>query len=81
MGTDPVFTVVQATGHGAVTTSTGGSKFGVRGAAEVPRPGAALPPRRSGVHYPSRGYKPPLGTALIVKKPVQNARPQICSFA
>ena len=58
-----VFETAQAVGHVPVTTSTGDRNwYGVRGAAEVPRPGAALPPRRSGLHFPSRGRKPPPST-------------------
>ena len=59
-----VFGAAQAVGHVPVTTSTGDRNWhGVRGTAEVPRPGAALPPRRSGLHFPSPGRKPPPSTS------------------
>ena len=57
-----VFKAGRPVGHGPATTSTGGRKSGVRGTAEAPRPGAALPPWRSGLHCPRRGHNPPPGT-------------------
>ena len=58
-----VFGTGRPVGHVPVTTSTGDRNwYGVRGTAEVPRPGAALPPRRSGLHFPSPGRKPPPST-------------------
>ena len=57
-----VFIAGRPVGHGPATTGTGGRKSGVRGTAEAPRPGAALPPWRSGLHCPRRGHNPPPGT-------------------
>ena len=70
-------------GHVPVTTGTGGRNwYGVRGTAEVPRPGAALPPRRSGLHSPSRGRKPPLSTNRSDSKSVSyHPRPRSIAFA